>query len=486
MDQFIISRKDSPNVSETVDASQLLDACERMSEQNRHELTITKVEPAPKLNSSFAPGGLVVDDQAKQRIEAQQSALIAAGVAVDSREQFFGTGTRMADVGYAEQSKRKAEHDRKLPLRDAADALAESVRAERREDIVLSAADLAKGIHANGKITFDGLAIGEQAIRGLTSRLDAPMLGYVLGLRDRISRTVNEAKKAEASGLEQVAASLRERARQDRAEIASVVVYECKRNPDVALKLRARRAVGDVFAVVSPSYEPADAPKVVADLVAGLPGDARGSFAYDPFSTSWELRASVWTPTPVEEQAVGEAFEGYATFNSKDNGSGRFNGGGGITLIRCLNASTYTADGVEVSRIHRGTIRRDIDKMVRGAISAVNALCAAWGTNRSAVVEQPSGVKISDAIPGFWRFCLMDRKSELAGVLPGRSEEHVKGLSAAFFDERRDKSKLVRSDFAQGWTRYIQDQPTPVRREAEAAIGDWLVRNRPMGCDLRG
>lgn len=482
---YIIQRKDDIRFSETVDEAQLLDACARLSEDGKHPLDVIPQAETPKLNSTFDNGKLVTDEAAKARIEAQHAALAKNGVHVDASQQFYATGTRMADVGYATQEKRAVEHAAKLPLWQAAESLSDLVKAEKREDIELRASDLAKGLHANGRITFDGLVISEQAVRGLAARIESPMLGYVLGLSERIARTIAARKKAEVQGLAAIVDSLRQQAMSDRAEIASVVAYECKQNPDVALKLRARRAVGDVFAVVSPSYVPADAPEVIADLVDGMPSDAKGSFAYDSASTSWELRASVWTPTPVNEQAVGEAFEGYAAFSSRDNGTSRFRGGGGVTLIRCLNASTYTASGVEVARVHRGGVRSDIDRMLRGALSAVDALCKAWGVNREVVIEAPSGVKISDAIPGFWRYCLLDRKSELAGVLPGRSEEHVKGLSVAFFDERRDKSRLVRSDLAQGWTRYIQEQSAPVRREAESAIGDWLVRNRPLGCDLR-
>jgi hypothetical protein len=67
------------------------------------------------------------------------------------------------------------------------------------------------------------------------------------------------------------------------------------------------------------------------------------------------------------------------------------------------------------------------------------------------------------------------RRGELVGVLPGRTESHVKALAMAFGEERRDRSQLVRADFAQGFTRYIQDQSAPVRRDAESAIARWVV-----------
>lgn len=507
MDLFVISRKDGIGETLTVDVAKLTEACEKLSEGGKHPLNVTRnAAPAPrepaqpptaeeiadapavvdlpvvapsKGFSSFA-GPKIVDDSARARIEAQHTALAAAGAAVNTKEQLYGTGTRLAQVGYDTQACRAREHAAKKSVRDIAHEIATEIGQEGREDIVVSAGELGRALHCNGRISFDGLAIGEQAIRGLSARLESPMLGYVLGLRDRIAAS-RRITATEPDRLPAIDAQVRA----DRACIAEVMRHECLANPDVQLKLRGRRGLGDVYAVVSPSYEPADAPSVVAELVDAMPADARGTFSYDPGSTAWELRASVWTPTPVEEQAVGEPFEGYATFQSRDNGTSRFRGGGGATLLRCLNASTYTAEAGSLSRVHRRGVRSDIADMIVKARGAIDALCAAWGVNREAVLETPKGVPISAAIPGFWRFCLQSKKSELAGVLPGRTEEHVKGLTAAFFDERRDRSRLVRADLAQGWTRYIQEQPAPVRREAEIAIGDWLVRARPLGCDLK-
>lgn len=66
-------------------------------------------------------------------------------------------------------------------------------------------------------------------------------------------------------------------------------------------------------------------------------------------------------------------------------------------------------------------------------------------------------------------------KGELVGVLPGRTETHAKALALTFDGERRDHSKIVRADLAQGFTRYIQAQPEPIQRDAETAIAAWLV-----------
>ncbi len=274
-----------------------------------------------------------------------------------------------------------------------------------------------------------------------------------------------------------------------KAQFVSTLQTELWTGNETAMKLRTRKGVGDIFAVVSPGYVPADAPEVVAQIVDGLPRDARGSWAYDPRSTSWELRAEVWTPTPVEQHAVGEAFEGFARFGSKDNGMGRFEGGGGVTMLRCLNASTYIAPGAMTSRVHRGGILVDVAAMLTQSIKAIGTLCDAWGVNREQVVALPvddedKPIPLEVAFPGFWRWLLTDRASELA-VLPGRTETHVKALTALYPSERRDADRLVRADFAQTFTKYVQEQPSDVRREAERAVGSWLSTPRQrIGCDL--
>ena len=187
-------------------------------------------------------------------------------------------------------------------------------------------------------------------------------------------------------------------------------------------------------------------------------------------------------------QAVGEPFSGYGSFGSRDDGGGSFTGGGGVLLLACLNASTYNAGSKIDKRRHSGGILSDIGAMIDHARLAIDVLCKAWGTNRSAEIAlpvpaapAPRPMTIEQAIPGFWRSLLTAQQGELARLIPGKTETHVKALSDAYHAERRDPSKLVRADLAQGWTRYIQGQDGEVRRNAEAAIGSWLVSGSAVG-----
>jgi hypothetical protein len=456
---------------------------------------------APKQNSGFHVD-LVVDDEAKTRIEGMHEQLRAAGVqGLDAKGggkvggQLYASGTRMADVGYANQAARAQEHAEKASLADVAAAFQARIAAEQRQDVVVHSGEIGRSLKVNGKVTvLDGLSLGAQAIRGLASRIESPMTRYIMGLRDRIAENVGAARQMERNaqnGGDPVDVPARDAllaaAQTDKREIARVIQYECARNPDVEVKMRTRRGLMDVFAMLSPTYGVADAPEVIAQVIDELPADAKGTYSYDPVTTRWELRAHVWTPVPVVEQAVGEPFEGYGSFKSADNGTHPLGGGGGIILLACLNAGTYTADGTVATRVHRSGILEDLDEVVAKAMASITVFATALGAARQAEVEVPSGLTIDDAIPGFWAHLLRGgRGKELAGILPGRRVERVAQLSAAYFDQRRDPEKVVRSDFAQAWTRAIQGEDASVRRAGEDAIGAWLVKPRKMVCEVEG
>jgi hypothetical protein len=410
----------------------------------------------------------VTDDVARDRIQATQDAVTAAGVAIDASAQLYATGTRMAAVGYQQQQRRATEHGQKQPVADAARQLLEQISAEQRHQTKLTAQDFADHLSVNGALRFDGYQLREQAVRGVLSRLGSKAGAYLFSLRDRIADP-----ESTSAGKDL-----------DRAAMLDVLERECRRFPDTELMLRLRDGMGDCFAVVSHEYGVADAPAVLPAVLRALPTDAKATVAYNPTTTRWELRASVFTPTPVDEQAVGEPFEGYMSFQSVDNGTGRLSGGGGILLIACLNASTYQADSPGVSRVHRGRILWNLGAMTRDASRAIHALCEAWGTARASVLELPTVgqqlVPIEAAIPGFYRHMLTARRGELVGVFRGRTEAHVPALAKAYFAERRDPSRITRADLANGVTRYMQDQPAEVRRDAESAVGSWLVRREPV------
>ena len=424
-------------------------------------------EVSPVVQAAYlgAPKEPHMPESVKARIDRQHAAIQASGIdvakAATKAAQVAPNGTAMWESGYAEQDKRKKDHDQKLPFAQMAEMADAEIKAENRLDVEMSAADFARGLSVNGSILVNGKKLTEQAIRGLANRLESPMLSYVLGLHDRM---IDNSKRGNTAAMQA-----------DKAKIAEIIAHECRHNPDAKLKLRTRNGgIDDCFAVLSPSYSEYDAPRAIARLARAVPKDAKGSWVYDAKSTQWEVRAPLWTPTPVQEQAIGEAFEVYASFRGRDNGTSSLFGGGGFTLIRCYNATTYTAAS-ELSRVHRGKMDADVERMIVLCKKAFDTAVTAWGVARETEIpltaeERKAGDKFLAGL-----FTEMLSEKPLASVLPGRKADHASALTMHFHAERRNRETLVRADLAQAWTRYIQGQPSDVRRDAESAIGAWLV-----------
>lgn len=400
----------------------------------------------------------VADPEAAERITAQRTIMADRGHGISSDVQLYATATRLADVGYATQAARKADHESLSLVRDAAAQLTETIENERRRDIECTADDIASSLvitRDHQVKILDGYRLGSTGLRGLLSRIDSPAFTYASALGDRDSRV-------------------------DASILATILERELTRQAGTKFKIRVRESIGDVYAAVSPSYGVADAPTLLPMILAELPSDAKASWSYDAASTSWQIRVEVFTPTPTTEHAVGEPFRGYSAFSGRDNGTSRLRGGGGIVLIICLNASEYVSQNDETSRVHRGNVLYDIPAMVRAARASIDTLALAWGTARETVVQAPALIPIEEALPGFFRAMLSERKSEYVGVLPGSREIHVKALAEVFPTERRNGAQLVKADFAQALTRYAQKFEHDVQRNAEKATGLWLASERPL------
>src|SRR5262249_52564178 len=296
------------------------------------------------------------------------------------------------------------------------------------------ARDFAKLLSVNGALKVDGYRLREAAIRNLVARLESPALRYLLGLRDRI--TDKEATPEQKA--------------HDKALLLSTLQGEAERFGDIELKLRLREQVGDCFTIVSPTYTVADFPTAKPIILRHIPDGARAQVSYDQTSTTWEARIETFTPTPTQLQAVGELFRAYGSIRSGDAGFDGYEGGGGLELLRCLNATTFLALLEQASRRHVGNVTRDLPALIRAALKGVDAAIEAWGLARSQVIELPTVgeklIPIETAIPGFFRHMLTARRGELVGVLPGRTENHVAALADAYGRERRNPQDITRAD----------------------------------------
>jgi len=448
--------------------------------------TATIPSPPPRVSGgmpvspSFGRHEGVVDQVAKARIDKEHAVLRAAGLTGIGHqgtggdgEQFFENGTKLFDGASAVVGKMQKDHDDLFPFEQSAEELSAAVVAEDRQDVPMTAAQFAAKLAVkDGRICWSGLKIRESALRGLLGpRLKSPALGYILGIGDRL---VEERNKDQ---MDQKVIDA------DLNKVCEVLHYELMRKPGTAINCRMRIGQRDVFAVTSLVFKPADAPAVVKQILPLIPKGTKGSWSYDPSTTRWELRAQTMTDMSELEVAVGEAVSGFVSMRSADNGTSSFRGGGGIVCIRCKNCTVYIVETGNSRRRHMGKVMADIKSMIAGSAKAITILGEAWKANREVEIEVPEKITLQDFIPGVYTWCLKDRKSELMNLLPGRKADQVAGLTRAYFEQRRDPSRLVRSDLAQGLTSFIQNQSTAVRRDAEERIGAWLVNQSPIGFD---
>lgn len=434
---------------------------------------VAPVAPAPAFSSWSEQ---VIDPEAKARIDAQHAAIVAldpkaANVVGHGKEgtQAYANGTRMMAIGYDAVRGYKSEHERMQPLRDvAAEAIAQ-IEGECRRLITLTAEEAARTIAIDkGRILVSGFRVSEQAIRGWFDRVEGPGLGYVLGLRDRIGVSRSKGNKDAAD--------------RDLAWIAETMQREAFVNPTRTMMLRARETNGDIFAIVSPEYGVCDVPDALPRLVSGILDDApgaRGSWTYDPASTQWEVRADVFSDTPVDAMAVGEPFKSFASFRGRDNGTGSWESGGGFELIRCLNATTYTCDLAAAKVRHRGDKVKDaVWASVDQARKAIGLMISGWGRAREQEVplskEVIEGKRSMDQFLGAM-FLDMLRRPEFAATFPGASRANADQLVATFHAERRDENRIVRSDLANAVTRALQKLPADRALRAQSAAGAWIV-----------
>lgn len=377
-----------------------------------------------------------------------------------------GTQILRQDAAHRTLERRRERHAHAQPLVTAAAELIDTVKAERRRDIPVTAGELARQLTCNGLLRVGGYQLREHALRGLMSRLGSPALGYLLGMRDRMASNGDPGHR-------------------DREHLLATVQHELKQADSTPLVLRTRDEHRDVYAVVSPGYGVADAPDVIPALLADLPDDARGTTAYDPSTTAWEIRMSLYTPKPSETVAIGEPFEGFASWASRDAGNGRLRRNGGIVVVSCLNAACMPIDLNVQGFVHRRGIRDRVSAAIPEAMRAMHRVAQVWGLARTDRIPHPTTpagdlIPLEHVIPGFFRAMLTARRGEYAHIMAGRTEEHVRALSVTYEHERRNHVEHTRGDLAQAWTRYAQDHDLATQGRLEQATGQWLLSGAPV------
>jgi len=335
---------------------------------------------APQPASPALRPGVDVDPEAERRIKAAEAFLASRGFAAPPT--WFAAGTEMLPEGRAKFGSLARRHEELPAFRDAAAAVIDTIKAENRRDVTLGDARalrlLPDGTLTRGKAP---IRLEPAALKGLIGRWPKAFPGayQFLSLLDPAARA--EAVNAQLSRL-----------------------HEWYDDDDRNVRVRVRN-LGEgwqSFAVVSPSYMPMDADRILARYVdvvdeLDLP-DPRGTVAYNGETTDVVIRAS-WHAPQSFRPSVGDVFESGISARTNDAGGGAHRAGNTFTRIVCINCTTVDF-GDDLRRIHKGSkhgdistlgldrIGQDVGRVVRQSGEAARFFLDQWGVLRETPMDR--------------------------------------------------------------------------------------------------
>jgi len=340
--------------------------------------------PAPVVAAPVAPAlrpGVDVDAAAAARIGAAEAFLGTRGFAAPP--PWFAAGTEMLPEGRAKFGSLARRHADLPAFRDAAGAVIDQIRAERRRDVQLGDARqlrlLPDGTLTRGKAP---IALEPLALKGLVQRFPKafPSAWSFLALLDPADRA--EVMNAQLKRL---------------AEF-----YPEDDSREVRLRLRTIGGNWQAFAAVSPSYMPMDGDRVLGTYVEALDGlglpDPRGAVAYNGETTDVTIRAT-WHAPQSFRPSVGDVFESGIVGRSNDAGGGAHIGGNSFTRIICINCTTVDFGDTAFRRVHKGSrttdltgvglarIASDVRGLVEQSGDAARFFLDSWGVLRDTPVS---------------------------------------------------------------------------------------------------
>ena len=338
------------------------------------------VAAAPQPVTPALRPGVDVDPEAARRIDAAERFLTSRGFAAPP--PWFAAGTEMLPEGRAKFGSLARRHEDLPSFSDAAAAVIDTIKAERRTDVVLGDARalrlLPDGTVTRGK---SPMRMEPAALKGLLGRFPKAFPGAweFLSLLDPATRA--EAVNAQLGRL-----------------------HEWYEDDARNVRVRARHLDGawQAFATVSPSYMPMDGDKLLSTYVNALDGlglpDPRGTVAYNGETTDIVIRAS-WHAPQSFRPSVGDVFESGITARSNDAGGGAHRGGNSFTRIVCINCTTVDF-GDSLRRVHKGSkhadmstlglarVQSDVRTLVNQSGDAARFFLDQWGVLRETPVDK--------------------------------------------------------------------------------------------------
>lgn len=349
----------------------------RMYDVKREHLTVpTTVEVitpeviTPKRTVKAA----TISDVAKERIERHQRLLRDIGIATPP--PIYAAGTTVLDVGYGNLQAKREAWDALPTLRDAAGQVSGLIAREKRKDFTIELQQLS--MDPEGRVRFEG---GEMPF-------EKGALGQLLSLPKLDEQFLSEqyTRLSDNGGAFPRGFALMMALPPDlRADVFNRQIAR-SRNRKVVMRTREHSGTRSAFAIVSETYHPFDADRVLNTLSAAVTGPYRAEVIYNPVTTGLEVAATMHAPSDVQDFAAGDVFQVGYKFKSNDNGTGSFNGGTVAFRNLCLNLIIIgQGRGSKFRIIHKGGMNSavaEVRKQTRRGHGVFNQFAKDWNLLR--------------------------------------------------------------------------------------------------------
>lgn len=293
----------------------------------------------------------------------------------------FEIGTTVNSIGVENFRRSRADWKALPALPELSKTFGDRVKAEKREDLKISAPCL--GVSRAGRIGLfasvdaersdanlkQSWSVSERALDGLATHITPGGASYLKqcppALRaDNLNHWLGMAYSTDARATKKAG-------------------YEVTKARELTLRTRARKSANgadrEIFSVVGPRYAAFDVDKVAAEAAAGIGGDARGTITYDGYKMT--LDAMFHSNVAPENAVAGEFFKGVIRVQAADDGTGSVKVSLGLWRNLCRNLIIVDFDKVLVgSRKHVGiaTIQDDVKALMADASKRIDLMVGKW------------------------------------------------------------------------------------------------------------
>ncbi len=299
------------------------------------------VAPEPVRSAADGWSGPGVSPEGKARAQADEDAAHAAGLT--PRPPLYEIGRLVNYMGVENFKRSQMDYENMATVDEACGHLRETVAAENRKDhkvLVPNLHMLDDGkLHTKGNGTYP---MSRRALQGLCGFVTPGGAGYLSDC-DPTLRAYNMNKWfAKGTRLDRRATTAQLKDWQIEVERTKRFDTTTPDRPDdvivdreVTLRTRGPKEKRELFAVVGPNYGEHDIDKIAAQIMEGVPSNARCNVVYDGYKS--RIDVLFHSDLAPEKAVAGEIFKAGVCITTADDGSGSIKISAQMWRNLCLN-----------------------------------------------------------------------------------------------------------------------------------------------------